>query len=64
MRASGMSERGVLRDDTGNYWAGRMHGGQPGDHRAGVVKVVMTGSADDGPDWQPHIILPPHAKFL
>src|SRR5665647_2672121 len=20
-----------------------------------VVKVVMTGSADDGPDWQPHI---------
>jgi type I restriction enzyme, R subunit len=23
--------------------------------RAGVVKVVMTGSADDGPAWQPHI---------
>jgi type I restriction enzyme R subunit len=23
--------------------------------RACVVKVVMTGSADDGPDWQPHI---------
>ena len=23
--------------------------------KAGVVKVVMTGSADDGPDWQPHI---------
>ena len=22
--------------------------------RACVVKVVMTGSADDGPDWQPH----------
>jgi len=23
--------------------------------RTCVVKVVMTGSADDGPDWQPHI---------
>ena len=23
--------------------------------KACVVKVVMTGSADDGPDWQPHI---------
>src|SRR3990172_168216 len=23
--------------------------------QACVVKVVMTGSADDGPDWQPHI---------
>jgi type I restriction enzyme R subunit len=23
--------------------------------RSCVVKVVMTGSADDGPDWQPHI---------
>jgi len=23
--------------------------------KAGVVKVVMTGSADDGPEWQPHI---------
>ena len=23
--------------------------------KSGVVKVVMTGSADDGPDWQPHI---------
>ena len=22
--------------------------------KAWVVKVVMTGSADDGPDWQPH----------
>jgi len=22
---------------------------------AGMVKIVMTGSADDGPDWQPHI---------
>ncbi len=24
-------------------------------HKDCVVKVVMTGSADDGPDWQPHI---------
>jgi type I restriction enzyme, R subunit len=23
--------------------------------KACVVKVIMTGSADDGPDWQPHI---------
>jgi hypothetical protein len=23
--------------------------------KACVVKVVMTGSADDGPEWQPHI---------
>ena len=26
-----------MREDVGNYWAGRMHGGQPGDRRAGVV---------------------------
>lgn len=24
-------------------------------HKSCVVKVVMTGSAEDGPDWQPHI---------
>lgn len=24
-------------------------------HRDCVVKVIMTGSAEDGPDWQPHI---------
>lgn len=23
--------------------------------KACVMKVIMTGSADDGPDWQPHI---------
>jgi len=38
VRASGMTETGgVLREDAGNYWAGRMHGGKPGDRRAGVV---------------------------
>ncbi|MHB1200664.1 MAG: type I restriction endonuclease subunit R [Polaromonas sp.] len=37
VRASGMAERNLLREDTGTYWAGRMHGGQPGDRRAGVV---------------------------
>jgi type I restriction enzyme R subunit len=33
VRASGMS----VRDERGEYWAGRMHGGQKGDRRAGVV---------------------------
>jgi type I restriction enzyme, R subunit len=37
VRASGMAERNTLRQDTGTYWAGRMHGGKPGDRRAGVV---------------------------
>ncbi len=38
VRASGMSETGnAVRDDAGTYWAGRMHGGKPGDRRAGVV---------------------------
>ncbi|OGB24094.1 MAG: DEAD/DEAH box helicase [Burkholderiales bacterium RIFCSPLOWO2_02_FULL_57_36] len=37
MRASGMAERNTLRQDEGTYWAGRMHGGRPGDRRAGVV---------------------------
>jgi len=23
--------------------------------RSTVAKVIMTGSADDGPEWQPHI---------
>ena len=27
----------VLREDVGNYWAGRMRGGKAGDRRAGVV---------------------------
>ncbi len=37
VRASGMSERNLLGQDMGTYWAGRMHGGKPGDRRAGVV---------------------------
>jgi len=37
VRASGMSEVEVLRDESGAYWAGRMHGGKTGDRRAGVV---------------------------
>ena len=37
VRASGMAERNLLRGDVGTYWAGRMHGGKPGDRRAGVV---------------------------
>jgi type I restriction enzyme, R subunit len=41
VRASGMTEgmtdQDRVRQDTGHYWAGRMHGGQPGDRRAGVV---------------------------
>jgi type I restriction enzyme R subunit len=35
VRASGL-EHGV-NEDPGTYWAGRMHGGKPGDRRAGVV---------------------------
>ena len=37
IRASGMSARGDLLDEPGTYWSGRMHGGKPGDRRAGVV---------------------------
>jgi len=37
VRASGVNDAGVLREDPGRYWAGRMHGGKPGDRRAGVV---------------------------
>ena len=38
VRASGMIEpTSGLREDDGTYWAGRMHGGKPGDRRAGVV---------------------------
>ena len=37
VRASGMAEDGMAKDQSGTYWAGRMHGGQPGDRRAGVV---------------------------
>jgi type I restriction enzyme, R subunit len=38
LRASGMADTGsAVRDDADPYWAGRMHGGKPGDRRAGVV---------------------------
>ena len=38
VRASGMSAAaGTLQEGAGAYWAGRMHGGLPGDRRAGVV---------------------------
>jgi type I restriction enzyme R subunit len=37
-------------------WAGRDDNADAeADGKACVVKVVMTGSADDGPEWQPHI---------
>ena len=35
VRASGMADG--FRDPAGTYWSGRMHGGRPGDRRAGVV---------------------------
>jgi type I site-specific restriction-modification system R (restriction) subunit len=35
VRASGMADG--FRDPAGTYWAGKMHGGRPGDRRAGVV---------------------------
>jgi type I restriction enzyme R subunit len=37
VRASGMSVGNVLRETPGTSWAGKMHGGKPGDRRAGVV---------------------------
>jgi type I restriction enzyme R subunit len=38
VRASGMTALTAgVQEDTGTYWAGRMHGGKPGDRRAGVV---------------------------
>jgi type I restriction enzyme R subunit len=37
VRASGMAEAGSVQEAQGAYWAGRMHGGKPGDRRAGVV---------------------------
>jgi type I restriction enzyme R subunit len=38
IRASGMSVGpGEVRGIAGTYWAGAMHGGKPGDRRAGVV---------------------------
>jgi type I restriction enzyme R subunit len=37
IRASGLGGGAALREERGAYWAGRMHGGKPGDRRAGVV---------------------------
>ncbi len=38
VRASGMMlDGGSVHEEQGRYWAGRMHGGRPGDRRAGVV---------------------------
>ena len=41
VRASGMTagmpDNNLVREEAGRYWAGRMHGGKPGDRRAGVV---------------------------
>jgi len=38
VRASGMNESSILREEPlGTYWSGKMHGGKPGDRRAGVV---------------------------
>ena len=37
VRASGMTETGAMQEGVGTYWAGRKHGGKPGDRRAGVV---------------------------
>ena len=37
VRASGMRFDGTVHHEDGAYWAGRMHGGQAGDRRAGVV---------------------------
>lgn len=38
VRASGLLDgRKDIREERGTYWSGRMHGGKPGDRRAGVV---------------------------
>ncbi len=37
VRASGMGLESGVREPQGSYWAGRMHGGKPGDRRVGVV---------------------------
>lgn len=37
-------------------WAGATNDDKEAEKgKACVVKVIMTGSAEDGPDWQPHI---------
>jgi type I restriction enzyme R subunit len=43
------------KDDDTEAEKGLFSGAPAEEAKACVVKVVMTGSADDGPDWQPHI---------
>jgi type I restriction enzyme R subunit len=37
VRASGIAGQNAAQEAAGSYWTGRMHGGKPGDRRAGVV---------------------------
>jgi len=37
VRASGMEAVGEFGEHLGQFWSGKMHGGKPGDRRAGVV---------------------------
>ena len=37
VRASGLRLQDRAQEVAGHYWAGKMHGGKPGDRRAGVV---------------------------
>ncbi len=37
VRACSFTEHSAMHEEQGTYWAGRMHGGKPGDRRAGVV---------------------------
>lgn len=37
VRASGMADTNKVKQELGTYWAKRLHGGAPGDRRAGVV---------------------------
>ncbi len=37
IRASGMNRAMSVREEAGGYWADRMHGGEAGDRRVGVV---------------------------
>ncbi len=46
-------------------WAGAADDNQETEaQQACVMKIVMTGSADDGPDWQPHIRNKPKRRAL
>ena len=46
-------------------WAGAKDDDEDAEKKkACVVKIVMTGSADDGPEWQPHIRNKPKRRAL